>query len=66
MKSAMNAISKYINDALEELRHVRWPTRNQAIRLSTIVVIFVIICAAFFGAIDYALSQGLKFILSLT
>ncbi len=62
----MNAISKYINDALEELRQVRWPTRNQAIRLSTIVVGFTILSAAFFGLVDFGLSEGLQYILSLS
>jgi preprotein translocase subunit SecE len=62
----MNAISKYINDALEELRQVRWPTRNQAIRLSSIVVAFTFLSAAFFGLIDFGLSEALQYILSLS
>lgn len=62
----MTAITRYINDALEELRHVRWPTRQQAIRLSTIVVIFVLGCAAVFGAIDFAFAELLKYLLSLS
>jgi preprotein translocase SecE subunit len=62
----MNAISKYINDALEELRHVRWPTRQQAIRLSAIVVVFTLAAAAVFGVLDFGLSKGLQFLLSLS
>jgi preprotein translocase SecE subunit len=62
----MNAISKYINDSLEELRHVRWPTRQQAIRLSAVVVVFVAITSLAFGALDIGLSAGLKFLLSLS
>ena len=59
----MNAISKYINGALEELRHVRWPTRQQAIRLSGIVIIFTFVSGAVFGLIDFGLSRLLHFLL---
>ena len=62
----MNAILNYINDALEELHHIRWPTRHQAIRLSIIVLGFTAFMSAAFGAIDYALSLLVKFLLSFT
>jgi preprotein translocase SecE subunit len=62
----MNLISQYINDSLEELRHVRWPTRQQAVRLSMVVLAFTFVCAIAFGALDYVLSKGLMLLLSLT
>lgn len=60
----MNAIVTYINGALEELRHVRWPTRRQAVRFSAIVIAFVLACAALFGAIDFGLSRLMQAILN--
>jgi preprotein translocase subunit SecE len=60
----MASVTKYFRDSIEELRHVRWPTRQQAIRLSIIVIAFTVLCAAFFGFIDFALSNIIKFILS--
>lgn len=60
----MNRFIQYINDALVELRHVRWPTRQQAIRLSAIVLGFTAVCAIAFGAIDYVFSEILRFLLS--
>ena len=62
----MNTFTNYINDALSELRQVRWPTRQQAIRLSIIVIGFTAVATIFFGAIDYALAEAVSFILSLT
>lgn len=62
----MNTISLYINDAIAELRHVRWPTRHQAVRLSVIVIGFVIVSSIAFGLIDYSLSLVMQFLLSLT
>jgi len=62
----MKNISTYIHEAIEELHHVRWPTRQQAIRLSFIVLGFVIVTAALFGAVDFLLSELVKLLLSLT
>lgn len=59
----MNAIFTYVNEALEELRHVRWPTRQQAVRFSAVVLAFTAICAAAFGLLDFVLSILLKFLL---
>ena len=61
----MNAIMDYINGSLEELRHVRWPTRQQAVRFSAIVICFTFICAVVFGLIDLGLSFTLKSVLTL-
>lgn len=62
----MNAIATYITEALEELRHVRWPTQKQAVRLSVIVLGFCAAATLVFGLVDYALAQAVKFLLSLT
>lgn len=43
----------YLRACLEELRHVTWPTRRQAVRLSTIVIAFTLGSAAVFGIIDW-------------
>jgi preprotein translocase SecE subunit len=61
----MNAFVTYINEALEELRHVRWPTRQQAVRLSIIVLGFTAASAAIFGLIDFLLSELVQVLLSL-
>lgn len=60
----MNAITTYINECLTELRHVRWPTRHQAVRLSIVVIAFTFICGIVLGALDYGLSEGLEYILN--
>ncbi len=54
----------YIRESIEELRHVRWPTRQQAVRLSIIVIGFTIICAALFGLVDFLLSGLVQLLLS--
>ncbi|OIO54897.1 preprotein translocase subunit SecE [Candidatus Peregrinibacteria bacterium CG1_02_54_53] len=58
--------SAYIRGALEELHHVRWPTRQQAVRLSLIVMVFVMVTAIIFGVVDFALSRVVTLLLSFT
>jgi preprotein translocase SecE subunit len=62
----MDTIRQYITDAIEELRHVRWPTRQQAVRLSVIVLVFTGAAAAVFGTMDFVLSEALQILLSLS
>lgn len=60
----MNTITTYINESLEELRHVRWPTRQQAVRLSLIVLAFTAVATVAFGLVDFALSEALAFLVA--
>lgn len=61
----MKSMMAYIHDSLEELRHVRWPTRQQAVRFSSIVLIFTAAAAGIFGLVDFGLTELLQFLLSL-
>ncbi len=53
-------ITTYIRESLEELRQVRWPTQQQAIRLTVIVIGFIAVTSAFFGLIDAGLVSVIK------
>jgi preprotein translocase SecE subunit len=56
----MNIFITYIRESLEELRQVRWPTQHQAIRLTTIVIVFIVITSAFFGLVDAGFMQIIR------
>ncbi len=60
-RSLMNAILSYFRESLEELRLVRWPTQQQAVRLTIIVVVFIAINAVFFGLTDAIFTQIIRF-----
>ncbi len=53
-----NIVTTYLRESLEEFRRVRWPTKNQAIRLAAIVLGFVIVSAVFIGALDFVFHLG--------
>lgn len=56
----------YLQESLEELRHVRWPTHRQAVRLSVIVLGFTAVTTAIFGVLDFILSKITAALLSLS
>jgi len=43
----------FVQGIVTELRKVTWPTREEAIRLTTIVVIVSVILGVVLGGIDY-------------
>ncbi|MEE8162951.1 MAG: preprotein translocase subunit SecE [Anaerolineae bacterium] len=48
-----NIIIKYLKETRAELRKVSWPSRQQALNLTLIVVAFTVFMAALLGIIDY-------------
>jgi preprotein translocase subunit SecE len=49
---SQNALIRYFQDTGDELRKVSWPTREQAIRLTLIVLGSTVAAALFFGVLD--------------
>ena len=58
-------MKKYFQESLRELNNVTWPTKKQAIHITTIVFIFMMISAAILGIVDQIFSVGYKFLLSI-
>ncbi len=58
----MNKIKNFIGESRVEFRHVNWPTRQEAIRLTSFVIGLSFALAVFFGAFDYIFASILKLI----
>ena len=56
-------IKKFIAETIGELRKVSWPTRKEAIRLTEIVIIVIIVMAIILGGLDYIYSKFFALIL---
>lgn len=50
-------IRKFYNDAMSEIRKVIWPTREQTINLTLLVIALAVIVGALLGGLDYAMLQ---------
>ena len=49
----------YLRETKAEMRHVTWPTRQQTISYTLLVLGISIITGLFLGLLDYAFLQGL-------
>ncbi len=63
---AKNAFTDYFVTSFQELRKVTWPTKNQAIKLTAIVLGFCLFMAIVLGLIDGLFNFGYKYLLTLT
>jgi preprotein translocase subunit SecE len=61
-----NPVVRYFREAREELRKVTWPQRRDVLVYSTLVVVFSVITAAYFGLLDWVLTLGLEELVKLT
>ncbi len=59
-----NRIFQYLRETRAELRKVVWPTREEAVNLTAIVVGTIFAMSVFFGVIDYVLKQLIGFLLA--
>jgi preprotein translocase SecE subunit len=61
-----NPVVNYFRTSYEELRKVTWPSRKTTTRYAVVTIILCAALAAYFGLLDWALSQGLKALVSVT
>jgi preprotein translocase subunit SecE len=55
---------QYIRETRAELRKVVWPTREEAINLTVIVVAAVLGMSIFLGAIDFVFTALFRFLIA--
>jgi len=55
-----NFLVRFINETMGELRKVTWPTRDEALRLTAVVLAVMIASSIFLGAIDALLTEGFR------
>jgi preprotein translocase subunit SecE len=64
-RKRQNAIVRYFRETLAELRKVNWPTRQEAMQLTVIVLVVVIFMSALLGLLDFVFSRLFGFIVGL-
>lgn len=60
----MKVIVKYFKDSFQELNRISWPTKNQAIRITAIVLGFSLAIAALLGALDFLFELGRNYLIN--
>ncbi len=60
-----NAVVRYYRETVGELRKVVWPTREEAFRLTWIVLVVITVMAIVLGTADYLFGQLIRFLVGL-
>lgn len=60
-----NAVVRYYRETVGELKKVVWPTREEATRLTGIVLLVITVMAVVLGLFDYLFQQLVRFLISL-
>jgi preprotein translocase subunit SecE len=59
-----NVLKRYYRETMGEIRKVNWPTTKEALHLTRIVLIVLVIMAAILGLLDFAFSKIIGLILA--
>jgi len=60
-----NPISRLVRETTVELKKVTWPTRQDAIQLTVLVLVVVLVSSALLGFLDFLFARLVGFIISL-
>ncbi len=60
-----NPVSRYLRETNAELKKVTWPTRPDALRLTGLVLVVVVVSSLVLGSLDYIFAQLIRFIITL-
>ena len=52
-----NRIQKWWRETVGELRKVTWPTKEEALKMTKIVIVVVLATAIFLGVVDFIFSR---------
>lgn len=59
----MGKAISFLKEVKEELSKVAWPSREQTIRYTILVIIVALVVGAFLGGLDYILTAATAFLL---
>lgn len=59
----MQKFIEYLKDTRAEMKHVSWPTKDQTVSYTTLVVILSVAVAFFLGAFDAVVRKVLEIVL---
>lgn len=61
-KNIFSRLALFIRQVVVELRKVIWPTRNELVNYTIVVLFFILLMAGIVALYDYVFTQGVLFI----
>jgi len=63
IKSYAQNVRQFLAEVVSELRKVTWPSRKETLGATGVVLVLVIILAAYLGLVDYILSHLVRYLI---
>ncbi len=60
----MDRLSRYIRATIAEMKHVKWPTQNQALMYTALVIGISALVTVFVALTDFVFTSGIDFIIN--
>ena len=60
--SLFSRLARFLREVVAELRKVIWPTRNQLVTYTIVVLVFVSFMVALVWLLDLAFAQGVQYV----
>jgi preprotein translocase subunit SecE len=57
-------VREFVQEVLAEFRKVTWPSRQELINSTVVVIVVTVVLALFLGAVDIVLARVVEWILS--
>ncbi|MCS7287422.1 MAG: preprotein translocase subunit SecE [Anaerolineae bacterium] len=57
------SLIRYLKETRAELRKVTWPTREEALRLTVLVIVTILVMAILLGLLDYIYAKLMDLII---
>ena len=60
----MDQFSNYLKATAAEMKQVKWPTRQQALFYTLLVIVICILTAMYAGALDFAFGEIINYVVN--
>jgi preprotein translocase subunit SecE len=60
----MNRLARYFRDTMAEMKHVKWPTQNQAMIYTALVIGISAVVTVFVSLADFVFTSGIDSIVN--
>jgi preprotein translocase subunit SecE len=59
----LRKVREFFHDVLVEFRRVSWPTRNEVVGSTSVVIVMVLVLAVFLAVVDHALTWLVRLVI---
>jgi preprotein translocase subunit SecE len=60
---AIGRVREFVQDVLVEFRKVTWPTRQELVNSTVVVIVVTVVLAFFLGGVDIVLARAVEWLL---